>query len=226
MKTKNYCLQILTFLCFISLSIHAQKKVIYGKITTFNTITVENAEIAIKKTKNSVFTDSLGYFSIECDIKDKLSIKAAGFKTKLVKVKTIRDSLNVNLIIAGNEDDIDLAMKRGHINKNEVNLAKKHFNTKQPYSLGYTNMTELILGKFPKVTLINDELILRGRNTHSEGHRNGALIIINGTEYNWRSVKSMEVTNIKDIKILNSLEASRYGTGSGNGVVVIKLIGE
>ncbi len=228
MKTNK--LQDLTFLFFITLSLHAQKKVVNGQIITFKNITVENAKITVKKTKHSVFSDSLGFFSITCDLKDKISITAAGFKSKQVKVKNIKDSLNVSLIISGSEEDINLAMNNGHINEEERNLVNKHFKSGQLYSLGFTNMTDLIKGKFPRVNIINDELIIRGKNTFSNSNnskpRNGALIIINGTEYRWSSVKSMIVTNVKDIKILNSLEASRYGAGSGNGVVVIKLVDE
>ncbi len=224
MKSKKYGIQILAFLLFITLSMHAQKEVVHGKITTFNSITVENAEITIKKTKNSVFSDSLGYFSIECNLKDKVSIKAAGFKTKSVKVKNLKDSLNVNLQIEDSERSIDLAMSKGHIDKSDLSLVKKYFKAKKQYSLGYTNMTDLIKGKFPQINIVNNELILRGIN--SIDSRNGALIVLNGTEYNWSSVKTMEVTNIKDIRILKGSEASRYGTGSSNGVLVIKLIDE
>lgn len=227
MKTKNFCLQILTFLYFISLSIHAQKKVIYGKITAFNNITIENAKITVKKTKTSVFSDSSGYFSIQCAIKDKISITAAGFKTKLVRVKSLDDSLNIDLAIKDDEEGLELATFKGHISKNNESLARKLLNTKQPYYLGFTTMTELILGKFPsRVSIVNNELILRGRNSVNDENRDGALIIINGSDYRWAQIKDMIVTNIKNIRILSSLEASRYGTGAGNGVVIIKLIGQ
>ncbi len=215
---------LFAFLFFTILSVNAQKTVVKGQVTTFDFIRVEQAEVIAKKSKTSVLTDSLGFFTIECDLKDKLSIKAAGFKTKQVKVKNLKESEKVNIEIAGSESDIDLAVAEGHINKIHSPEAKKLFNTKKPFSFGYNNMTDLIRGKFPQLNISGDEIIMRGSN--SLNGKNGALIILDGTTYNWGSVKSLEVTNIKNIQILTGSAANRYGTGSGNGVILIQLVSE
>lgn len=225
MINKNYNIQIIIFLFISSISLHAQTKIIHGKVTTLNSITVENAHISVNKNKNLIYSDSLGFFSIECKLKDKVSIAAAGFKTKTIKIKSLVDSLNIDLTIKGDEEGIELATLKGHISKNNESLAIKLLNTKKPYYYGFTTMTELILGKFPtKVNIVNNELILRGRKSLGVENRDGALIIINGSDYRWSQVKDMVVTNIKSIRILSSLEASRYGSGAGNGVILIKLI--
>ncbi len=221
---------VLIFLFFASFKPKLQKTIIHGKITTFNTISVANAEVTSKKTKTTVYSDSLGNFSIVCDLKDKIMVKAAGFNTASIKVKSLEDSLNVDLVIIGNEKKIDLAMETGHIHKDQLNLVKKYLEAKKQYGFGFMNMTDLIKGKFPGISIINDELVIRGiksiSNSGSLSTRNGALIIINGTEYNWNAVKSLDVITVKDIKILSSAKAARYGSGSSNGVMVITLVDE
>lgn len=67
MKTFKRFALVISFLLCATISMHAQKKVVKGKITTFNTIRVQQAEITAKKTKNKVFSDSLGFFTIECE---------------------------------------------------------------------------------------------------------------------------------------------------------------
>lgn len=218
-------LQVLTFIFFLVIATHAQTKIIHGKVTTLNSISVENAQISVNKNKNFIYSDSLGFFSIECKLKDKVYIAAAGFKAKTIKIKSLVDSLSIDLTIKGDEKGIELATLKGHISKNNEGLAIKLLNTEKPYYFGFTSMTELILGKFPtRVNIVNNELILRGRKSLGPENRDGALIIINGSDYRWSQVKDMVVTNIKNIKILNSLQASRYGSGSGNGVVLITLV--
>lgn len=221
---------ILIFFFFISFKPRSQKTMIHGRITTLKTISIENAKITSNKSKITVYSDSLGNFSISTSLKDKIMVEAAGFNKVLTKVKSFDDSLNIDLVIIGNEKQIDLAMETGHINKEDLNLVKKYLESKKQYSFGFTNMTDLIQNKFPGIRIINNELIIRGMNSVSNSAslntRNGALIIINGMEYNWGAIKDLDVTNIKNIKILDGAKVARYGSGSSNGVVVITLVGE
>lgn len=220
----------LFFFFLISFKPKLQETIIHGKITTLNSITIEKAKITSKKSKITVYSDSLGNFSISTSLKDKITVEATGFNMATAKVRSLEDSLNIDLAIIGNEQKIDLAMETGHINKEDLNLVKKYLDSKKQYSFGFTNMTDLIQNKFPGIRIINNELIIRGMNSISNSSslntRNGALIIINGTEYGWSHIKDLDVTNVKNIKILDGAKAARYGSGSSNGVVVITLVGE
>ncbi len=216
---KSICI-LISFFLLMSPSINAQKSVIHGKITVFNVIAVDNVEITVKKTKTSVRSDSLGIFVIECKLNDKLSLKAAGFKTKVVKIKKMKDTLNVNLVISGKESDIQLAVENGHIKEYEVAHAIILFNTKPPFSIGYTNIIELILDKFPQVNLVNGEFILRGFNSF-EGP-NGALIVLNGIETNISTIQSLAITEVINVEILSGSKAARYGAGGSNGVIYVQ----
>ncbi len=58
--------QILTILVGILLttSVIAQNKVVYGKLTVYNTYPVKNVEMTTKKSIATITSDSLGQFSI------------------------------------------------------------------------------------------------------------------------------------------------------------------
>jgi len=217
---------LLTFLLLSIISSTAQTSIVHGKVTLYHEIAVKNATITIKKTKKSVLSDSLGFFSIECKIKDKISISAAGFDKKTVKVKNLKDSINVDLSIAGKESDIQLAADNGHIYQYQVDLATKKYNTKPLYSLGYPDTVALITGKFPQVQLVGNEFILRGINSINsitEDANNGALIVINGILSDVSTLNSIVVVSIKNIEILSGSAATKYGPGSGNGVILVEL---
>ncbi len=199
----------------------AQNKVVHGTVSLFDTIAVENAEVTTKKTDNRVFTDSLGRFTIECRAKDKLGIKATGFKTKTVAVKGAKDSLEIKLEIQGGESELSLAVSEGHLRADSIDLAREHLEARTTYSYGYTNMTDLITAKFPNISIVGDEIILRGLNSTS--NRNGAVIILKGAPYSWDTVRNMDVNEVKNIRVLKGAEAARYGNGSGNGVILIQL---
>ena len=81
-----------------SLSSIAQTRVVKGKITTFNKYPVQNVEIAAKKAKSTVLTDSLGQFEIVCNEKDVIQIKAKVFQALNKKVKADDEYISANLI--------------------------------------------------------------------------------------------------------------------------------
>ena len=63
----------------ISTAIHAQNRVVNGKLTAYNTFPVMNVEVSSKKAKATTMTDSLGIFSIVCLEKDVIMIKPKGY---------------------------------------------------------------------------------------------------------------------------------------------------
>lgn len=218
----NSRLLFLSFtLSLFSISLSSQTT-IEGFITSFGDIPVNQAEIITNKSKTTTTTDSLGYFTIDCKRKEKLSISAAGFKTKSVKVKKLKTSEPIDLEIDGNESKLDLAISKGHISEMYASLAKRRIIMKEAYSHGFNNMTDLLKGKFPQLTITGDEVIMRGSS--SLNLSNGVLFAISGSTYSWSHVNSIDVLTIKSLEILTGSAASRYGPGSGNGVIKIELL--
>ena len=202
----------------------AQNKVVGGKVTTYKTIALKNAKVTVKKTKQVTYTDSLGNFKLECNVKDKLIITAKGFKSRTIKVKNIKDPLKIDIEIEGEESDLDLAFANGHMNSKELKEAKVFYNTVQPYSFGYNNIIDLLKGKFPGATISDAGVIIRGANTQSNSTSNYALIVLNGAISTIDAITMINIVEIKNIKILTGPAASRWGTGSSNGVVFVELL--
>ncbi|MFT4568430.1 MAG: hypothetical protein ACI9FN_003399 [Saprospiraceae bacterium] len=211
-------------LSLLSISLSGQKTTIEGFITSFGDIPVNQAEIISNKSKTATKTDSLGYFTIDCERKEKLSISAAGFKTESVRVKKLKASEPIDIDIDGNESQLDLAISKGHISKIYAPLAKKRILTKKVFSQGFNNMKDLLKGKFPQLTVTSDEVIMRGSS--SLYGSNGVLFAISGSTYSWSQVNTIDVLTLKNIEILTGSAATRYGPGSGNGVIRIDLLTE
>jgi len=219
MCLKKYSLFFVAFLFLANLTVSAQKKYVQGKITAFDNIPVEQAVVTVKKTQVSVLTNALGIFTIECELKDKLNIRAAGLESKTIKIKSLDDVLDIKLELSSDVSDIDVAIEKGHLNQNNRAQAIKYFNTKNSFGYGYTNMLDLIQGKFPQVSISGDDILIRG--TNSLNSNNNAMIVLDGNISTVGSIKSIVVTEVEDIKILSGTAAARYGTG--NGVIAIRL---
>jgi hypothetical protein len=224
-EMKNLHVSVMFLICMllVSFSMEGQTKKFEGTITAFGGIAVENAEVMIKKSKTSVFTDSEGFFSIECKGKDKITVLASGFKKKTIKVSDFHSSGEIQLSVAKGEKGIQMAITNGHITENVRIKAVKFVNRKLPYALGFDNMEQLVKGKFPNLEVTGSEIIVRGRQSRSSS---GALIVLNGATYPWSSIRTFNVTEIKDIKLYTGVEASRFGPGSGNGVLEIILVSD
>lgn len=216
--TISLVLLLMTFTAF------AQSKVVEGKVTTYKTIALKSAKVTVKKTKNVTFTDSLGYFKLKCSNRDKLIISAVGFKSKTIKAKNSKNPVKINLEVDGEESELDLAFANGHINSKELKEAKVLYNTVQPYSFGYNNIMELLRGKFPNLTISDAGIIVRGANTLSNSTSNYALIVLNGAISSMDALQMLNILEIKNIRILTGPAASRWGTGSSNGVVYVELL--
>jgi len=224
MKTSNKSTVVILLVLLMTFPALAQSNVVMGKVTAFRTIAVVNAKITVKKTKKETFTDSLGNFKLECNVKDKLIVKATGFKSKTFKVKSSKDSLKIDLKVNSDESDIDLAYSSGHLRKENVMQAKTLYNTKEPYSFGFSNIVELLKNKFPNANVSDEGVIIRGSNTSSAVTSNYALIVLNGVLINFETLKSLNLMEIKNIRMLHGAAASRFGSGSSNGVVSVQLL--
>lgn len=209
-------------LSFIAISLDAQNATLESHIYSFGDIPIYKAEIIAKKSGTVATTDSLGYFTIDCNKKEKLVIKAAGFKTKQIKVKKIKRAEGISIEIAGKKSEIDQAIANGHISSFYTAQAKKRLHARKAYSFGFNNMTDLIKGKFPQLTVTGDEVIMRGSS--SLNGSNGVLFAFRGATYSWAQVNTIDVQTIKNIEILTGSAANRYGPGSGNGVIRIELL--
>jgi len=163
--------QIITVLTgiFLSSFVLAQNKVVYGKLTTFNTYPVQNIEVTAKKAKTTVTSDSLGQFSIVCFENDVIRIKK-----RLNQIQTL--CLLTCFLLTPNrtgnwQSDMVISIKRISF--------------------------DLIKGRFSGVTVSGNNVYIRGSGSFVGPTR--ALYILNGIEtssIDWISpceIKSIDI---------------------------------
>jgi TonB-dependent SusC/RagA subfamily outer membrane receptor len=85
----------------------------------------------------------------------------------------------------------------------------------------YTDIYDLIRGRFSGVTVVNGEVIVRGKNTF-DNSTNAALIVVDGVPRDESSLSNIPTDQVKSIDIIKDGGAAIYGVQGANGVVVIQ----
>jgi TonB-dependent SusC/RagA subfamily outer membrane receptor len=208
-----------TLICTAGL---AQTRVVYGKLTAYNKYPVRNIEVKTKKSKASVKSDSLGMFSIVCNEEDKVVIKPKAFKTVSRKVDEDTDTLFINLVFINTKANREIATGYGYINQEDLTYAMSHLEQENNEFCNYTNIFELIKGRFPGVTVssgqIGGAVYIRGAT--SINMSNEALYVVDGGVST--SIDYIHPCDVRSIDVLKDASAAIYGTRGSNGVVVIE----
>jgi len=202
---------------FLSISVFAQNRVVYGELTVFNTFPVKNVVVTAKKAQTAVTTDSLGQFSIVCMEKDVIRIRPETFKPVVKRVGANTDSLFINLLFIDSEANRELAVGYGYINKRDLTYAVNHLEQQNNDFCNYANIFDLIRGRFSGVTIRGSNIYIRGSGSFSG--QTQALYIVNGVSVN--SIDWIQPCQVKSIDILKDSNAAIYGARGGNGVVLI-----
>ncbi len=212
--------QILTILVGILLttSVIAQNKVVYGKLTVYNTYPVKNVEITTKKSKATITTDSLGQFSIVCHVKDVIQIKPKTFRPVNKKVNADTDSLNINLIFMDSKKNRELAVGYGYINEADLTYAVSHLEQQNNEYCNFLNIFDLISGRFAGVTVSGNAIYIRGLT--SINGSNVALYVVDGVITS--TIGDITPCDVKSINVIKDGMAAIYGSRGSNGVVVIE----
>ncbi len=209
---------LLLAIVIIPVGIFAQNRVIYGRLTVFNTYPVKNLEVRAKKAKTSAITDSLGRFSIVCFDKDVIQIKTKPFKPVSKRVDAKTDSLVLNLYFIDSQVNRERAVGYGYISKKDLMYAVDHLQQENNDFCNYTNIYELIRGRFSGITVSNGNIYVRG-STNFQGHTE-ALILVNGVATS--SIADIAPCDVVSIDILKDTAAAIYGSRGANGVVLIR----
>lgn len=215
----KFVLTILSVL-ILSTAVHAQNRVVHGKLTAYNTFPVMNVEITSKKAKATTMSDSLGHFSIVCLEKDVILIKPKGFQPVNEKVnKDLRDSLRINLIFIDTKKNREIAVNSGFMTETNLNYAVTHLEEDNNDYCKYSDIYTLLRAQGSGITISNSGVItIRGGNTSFSG-MDQALIVVDGqptTNIDW-----IQPCIVRSVQVLKDSDAGIYGSRGGNGVVVI-----
>ncbi len=209
-----------------SISSVAQTRVVKGKLITFNTYPVQNVEVASKKAKSTVMTDSLGQFEIVCNEKDVIMIKAKVFQSFNKKVKEDDDYISANLIFRDTPENREIATGLGYITHEQLTFALAHMADENNDFCNYTDVFSLVRGKFPGVTVKTNSLGTDGifvRGDKSMYGDNEAIYVVDGVRVG--DVSFVNPCEMATIDILKDGGAALYGSQAANGVVVIETKG-
>jgi len=219
MKTISFVAALL----FIAVSSISQTRVVHGVLTAFNKYPVTNIEVIAKKSKSSTLSDSLGYFSIVCNEKDQIKIKPETFKLAIRKIdKHSPDTIRINLVFMDSKKNRDIAVGYGYMKKEELTFAAENMQQENNEYCNFTNIYELLKGRFPGVTVDGTSGSYRVyvRGTQSINSSDEVLFVVDGSS--GANVDGLNPCNIKSISVIKDGMTSIYGTRGSNGVILVE----
>lgn len=216
---KTYFTILLAMIFAISTYSQGQTRVIYGEVSTLNDLPVANFEIEAKKSGANEMTDSLGQFAIVTKSRDALLFKGKVFRNKRVRIKEkTPDSISVQLDFIKSERNKQLAIGYGYVEEDKLVNAVSSFDREQANFCTYSNIFELIKGRFAGVQVRGNEIIIRGPS--SINLSSSALLVVDGNVVH--SISHINPCDVQKIDVLKDSAASIYGSRGTNGVVIIE----
>ena len=211
---------ILTATLLLTTVSHAQNRVVYGKLTAYNSFPVMNVEVTSKKAKSTTMSDSLGQFSIVCLKKDVIQIKPKVFEPANVKVNDETDSVNINLVFIDTKNNRELAVNSGYMTETNLNYAVANLEEENNDYCKYTDIYALLRAEAGSGIMVSNSgsITIRGGNNSFSGATE-ALIVVDGQPTS--NIDWIRPCTVRSINILKGSDAAIYGTRGGNGVVVI-----
>ena len=224
----------LVYFMFIANMLHAQDQKIKGIVHSFDSIPLIGAEISVKSTKESVFTDSLGNFMLFCNPNDKIKIMADGFSKEVVKINSKVKIVAVNLrlktmsknTLTKNyiEEEQKYAIGYGYVSEQDKSNASANLNANDATFVRYSNMYDLIRGQFAGVEVIeNRGVVIRGTSNINDSYGNSfALIVVDGVISESDILDSLSPTIVKSVSVIKDGTTNIYGSRGANGVLLIE----
>lgn len=218
-KTIVFSFVFLLF-CLISLGSRSQERVVRGRVFTLDSIPLINVDVEVKSTKQIVKTDTLGNFYVSCNFEDVLKISARGFLTEKVKLEPKIKLAVINLKLKPGEKNREIAIGYGYVKEVDKLNAVANLNRNDVDFSQYSNMYDLIRGRFAGVQISNGEIIIRG--TNSINLSSAALIVVDGIPSDGSILNSIPPVQVKSINIIKDGSSAIYGSRGANGVVLIE----
>lgn len=205
----------------------AQNRVVYGEISVFENLKLQNVLVESKKTGAKVLSDSTGSFIIISAPRDVLYFSNKAFETRKVRVKPKTDSVFVNLEIKGsNATETLMSIGYGYTTHSKNSFAHNNLTSDEVNFCNYNNIYELIKGRFPGVTVSSannapgaeQDITIRGKGTINL--ETTPLFIVDGLHVS--TLSYINPCDVKSIDVLKDGSASIYGSRGANGVILIE----
>ena len=213
---------VLLITAFFSLVTLAQTKAVYGELTAFNQYPLQNIKVKAKKSGAVALTDSNGVFKIVCNAKDMIQVQSQVFESVNMRVNDKTDTLKRNLVFRNTKKSKELALAYGYMNKDDLTFAISNLQHENNDFCYYSDVFELIKGRFPGVQVLGDEergkrVLVRGSSTIMSDDT--ALYVIDGMISD--NIMHLAPCEIESISVLKDGSAAIYGSRAAGGVVLI-----
>ena len=196
-----------------------ENKIISGRVTTFNEISLHKVKITATKSGQHTYSDTLGYFSINCSEEDVLRFSAKGFDGEKIKVRKWNQS-TVDLIYSNNDDSFADAIKYGHISRELLEMAINEYPLKGDVDYSnYSSIYDLIDDKIHNVTVSGNSVRTNKPSSFSASQE--VLYVVNGIIT--ADISFVVPSNVKTITYVDGPGASIYGARGANGAIEITL---
>ena len=209
--------------CFICLSqsLFSQERIIYGIVNMYDSIPLIGAEVYVRSNKQTVFTDSVGRFTIYTNAKDRVKITARGFSSQKVRITPQVKIIAVNLRPApGESKDLEYDIGYGHVMEKDRTTSTTSMAKNEASFSRYTTIWEMISGQFPGVEVRNQQVIIRGNTSFNLS--SAALIVLDGVIVESDVINNIRPIEVKNISVIKDGSAAVYGSRGANGVVLIE----
>jgi TonB-dependent SusC/RagA subfamily outer membrane receptor len=226
-KFKIHKATLFLVLIFIGSFVFGQDKTLVGKVTVFDSIPLIGVDILVKSTKQRVKTDSLGRFLVMCNPEDKIEISAKGFYPQKVKIEKGIRLILVNLKLKNGEDNLEKAERYANVgygtvnSKRLTNAVSTLNNSDDDFSM-YTDIYDLLRGKFSGVVVEGNNIIIRGIKTFQGVEGNSALLVVDGIIVSQHDFAIISPLDVQSIDVLKDGSSSIYGSRGANGVVIVE----
>lgn len=219
MKRLKIIITLTLLLGFINSA--AQEKTLSGTVRCYNRFPMKDVSVRTKKSNQETMSDILGKFEVRVSPGDVVTFEADGFKPFSYKV-TGTDSVSINLIFKGREQDILVAVGNGYVKKEDLVFAVSNLQQENSEFSNFSNIFDLIRGRFPGVEVIttagNTSLLIRGTNSLTLSSE--PLYIVDGIPVT--DISNIEPVTIRSIDVLKDAAAAYYGSRGTNGVIIIQ----
>lgn len=220
MNKRVFILTILIVVFTIPDRVVAQDRVMYGIVTTFDSIPLFGASVKVKSTKQTIFSDSLGNFSVMCNYEDKLVVSAEGFYKQNLKLKSNSKFAAINLKLKPGNKNRQYAIGYGYVSDEDKTTAVANINNADFDFLRYNDMYELIRSSLPGVQVVNGEIIIRGVKSFNSS--NAALLVVDGVISDVSILNEIPPITVKSINVIKDGSTAVYGSRGANGVILIE----
>lgn len=221
MNLKQSLILLITVFFSGVLSLSAQERVVQGMVTTFDSIPLIGAEITVISSKQTVKSDTLGRFTVTVQKEDKLRVTAKGFNTEKFKLDEKIKVALINLKLKSGDQAREYAIGYGYVSDAEKLNAVVQMTSKDVNFSQYTNMYDLIRGRFGGVQIdTNGDIIIRGVNSINSS--SAALIILDGIPIDNSTFANIPTATVKSVNVIKDGSAAIYGARGANGVVLVE----